>query len=283
MPLLAASGRAYSLPPDWDPMLMLNVTLNASNQLAVQTTTDVIPLTIAPGAYDSTNQTYDLSVVSFDPAQPYAVLNSTAYSRVLGWYDEGTDNVPGGDDFYHTYAAQLSGNYLWIEKTGGSPEVKTYTVTEDQTGDPGTPYTPIFGTSGSSMKWLWDGYMDHNAYAVALADINSANQLFTATYHLYIGDMNGNPVSGYGDTTTTWSWHGPAVPVVPAPGIALTNSQIAISWATTVTNLTLVSVDWLTETNWVAVTNPPVFLNGRATVILNPSSAQKFFQLQLNL
>ena len=68
---------------------MLNVTLNASNQLAVETTSDVIRLMVAPGAYDATSRTYDLSVVTFDPAQPYAVLNGTAYSRVLGWYDQG--------------------------------------------------------------------------------------------------------------------------------------------------------------------------------------------------
>ena len=75
---VAVSAGAYSPPPEWDPMLMLNVTLNASNQLAVETTPYIIRLTVAPGAYDSTSKTYDLSVVTFDPAQPYAVLNGTA-------------------------------------------------------------------------------------------------------------------------------------------------------------------------------------------------------------
>jgi hypothetical protein len=99
--------------------------------------------------------------------------------------------------------------------------------------------------------------MDHNANAVALADINAANQLFTATYHLYVGDVNGRALPGYGDTTTTW--------------------------ATTATNLTLATADVLTETNWVTVTNPPVFAGGQATVILQPLSGGKFFRLQLNL
>lgn len=282
MSLSAVSARAYSPPPDWDPMLMLNVSLNASNQLAVETTSDIIRLTIAPGAYNSTNKTYNLATVSFDPALPYAVLNGTAYSRVLGWYDKGTTGA-NGDNFYDTYSAQLHGtNYVWIEKTGGSPELKTYSVSEDVTGDPGSPYTPIFGTDGSSPKWRWDGFMDHNAYAVDLKYLNRSNQLFTATYHLYIGDADGNLVSGYGGTTTTWRWQGPAVAVVPTPGIAWSNSQIAVSWPPTVTNLTLVSVDSLAETNWLAVTNTPVLLNGKATVILDSSSAQKFFRLQLN-
>jgi len=274
MLLSAGSLHAYSPPPNWNPMLMLNVTLNASNQLAVETTTYICPLTVAPGTYDSTNQTYNLAFVSFDPAQPWAVLNGTTYSRVLGWYDS------VNDDFYTTYATQISTNYVWIEKIGGSPELKTYTVAEAQ--NPHGPYTPIFGTDGSSSKWLWDGFMDHNANAVALADLTSSNRLFTATYHVYVGDSNGNPVSGYGDTTTTWSWHGPSVAVVPTPSIAWTPSQIAISWATTVTNLTLVSADKLAETNWATVANLPLFAGGRATVKLSPSSAQQFFRLQLN-
>jgi len=282
LPLAAVlSAGAYSPPPSWDPMLMLNVTLNASNQLAVETTSYIIRLTVAPGAYASTNQTYDLSFVTFDPAQPYAVLNGTAYSRVLGWYDQGTTGA-NGDDFYDTYAAQLNGNYVWIEKTGGSPELKTYFVNEDVTGDPGTPYTPIFGTDGSSSKWRWDGKMDHNAYAVALKHLTTSNQPFTATYHLYIGDASGNPVAGYGDTTTTWRWQGPTVPVVPAPGIARTNSQLVVSWTPTVTNLTLVAAESLTTTNWTTVTNPPFPLNDKTAVILDPSATQQFFRLQLN-
>ncbi len=59
--------------------------------------------------------------------------------------------------------------------------------------------------------------MDHNAYAVALGDITSANQTFTATYHLYIGDADGTPMAGFGDASTTWTWKGPAVAPVPEP------------------------------------------------------------------
>lgn len=275
MPLLTVAVRAYSPPPNWDPMLMLNVTLNASNQLAVETTTYICPLTVAPGAYDATNQTYNLAVVSFDPAQPWTVLNGTAYSRELGWYDS------VNDDFYTTYATQISTNYVWIERVSGSPELKIYTVAEAQ--NPTGPYTPIFGTAGSSSKWLWDGFMDHNANAVPLANLNSANQLFTATYHLYVGDVNGRPAPGYGDTTTTWNWRGPALAVVPMPTMAWSNSEIAISWTTTVTNLVLIAADALPGTNWVTVTNPPVFAGGQATVRLQPSSAGKFFRLQLLL
>ena len=281
LPLAATvSARAYWPPPSWDPMLMLNVTLDGNNQLAIETTSFIIRLTAAPDTFNSASNTYDLSAVSFDPAQPYAVLNGTAYSRVLGWYDQGTTGA-NGDDFYDTYAAQLNGNYVWIEKIGGSPELKTYFINEDVTGDPATPYTPIFGTDGSSPKWLWDGKMDHNAYAVDLPYLTTSNQLFTATYHLYIGDADGHTNARFGQTTTTWRWKGPIVPVVPTAAIARTNAQVLVSWMPTVTNLTLVAGDSTTSTNWTVVTNEPFLLNGNAAVMLDPSASQHYFRLQL--
>jgi hypothetical protein len=288
--LLAASSlwfsggvpaRAYSPPPSWDPMLMLNVTLDANNQLAIEDNPYVIRLLTPPGVYDATNQTYDLSFVTFDPAQPYAVLNATAYSRVLGWYDQGTTGF-NGDDFYDTYTNQLHGtNFVWIEKLNGSPELRTYFINEDVTGDPATPYEPIFGTAGSSPKWKWDGKMDHNAYAVDLRGLNTSNQLFTATYHLYIGDAAGNTNTAFGQTTTTWRWQGPVVPVVPSPRIALTNADVLITWPPTVTNLTLLAAEATVTTNWLTVTNPVFSLNGRSAVQLAPTNTQQFFRLQL--
>lgn len=278
--VVTVDARAFSPPPSWDPMLMLNVTLDANNQLAVETTPYVIRLLTPPGGYNATNQTYDLGFITFDPAQPYAVLNATAYSRVLGWYDQGTTGF-NGDDFYDTYTNQLHGtNYVWIERIGGSPELKTYFINEDITGDPATPYTPIFGTDGSSAKWRWDGKMDHNAYAVDLRCLNASNQLFTATYHLYVGDANGSTNASFGQTTTTWRWQGPVVPVVPSPRLTLTNQEVLITWLPTVTNLTLLTTDAPGGMKWTAVTNTVFLLNGRSAVQFAPTQAQQFFRLQ---
>lgn len=219
------SAYAYSPPPSWMPMTMLNVSLDANNNVMIETTAGIPRLQPAPGTYNSITHTYDLSAVSYDPAQPWAVINGTAYSRELGWYDMGTGGMGmgmggmGGDDFYATYAMQLAGHSLWIERTGGSAELKTYFVDEASSMNMNAngPYTPIFGTDGSDTKWRWDGFMDHNANAVNLTDITAPDQIFTATYHLYVGDALGNAVAGYGDTTTTWTWQGPAVAVVPEP------------------------------------------------------------------
>ena len=128
-----------------------------------------------------------------------------------------------------------------LKSLGGSPELKTYFINEDVTGDPATPYTPIFGTDGSSPKWKWDGKMDHNAYAVDLRCLNASNQLFTATYHLYIGDAAGNTNLAFGQTTTTWRWKGPALPVIPSLRIASNNDGVRLSWLNTVSNLAVVT------------------------------------------
>lgn len=274
----ALSATAYEPPPSWDPMVMLAVTLDSSNRIHIESYPVAIPLTIAPGVFNRTNRFYDVPHISFDPALPFSVLNGTAYSRVLGWYDPGTTGA-NGDDFYDTYSARLKGNLLWIEKTGGSPEVKTYFINEDVTGDPGTPYTPILGTEGTSTRWCWDGRMDHNAYAVDLTSITTSNQLFTATYHLYIGDSAGNPAPAFGDATTTWRWQGPPVPVIPPITIEYTKSRVTLSWPHTCTNLIPACAKSPTDGNWITVTNMPVLLGGRVSVDLTPEPGQQFFRL----
>jgi hypothetical protein len=155
---------------------------------------------------------------TFDPSKPWAVLNGTAFNRQLGWYDS------QNDDFYGVYRnpadyglnqpALPEADSIWIEVLpGSSPELQTYFISE--AGNPNGPYTPIFGTDGSSTRWLWDGFMDHNVYAVDLADITEPNQIFTATYRVYIGLSNGTPDPNYASSDITWKWIGPST--VPAP------------------------------------------------------------------
>ena len=224
---------AYLEPPDWDPMVMLGVYYDSgSKTLSVDSEIDGISygysyydstgtkisgsggkyasLDAPSSTYNSATHSYNLSYEAFDPTAKWSVLNGTAYSRQLGWYDWDSDN------FSASHSSDLPDNaYVWIEKIAGSDTLKTYTVSED--GNPTEPYTPIFGTDGSSTKWKWDGFMDHNVYAVDLKDITQDNQTFYATYYLYIGDANGNALDGYTGTTTTWTWqwYGPAA--VPEP------------------------------------------------------------------
>ncbi len=268
-------GADYADPPSWDPMLMLRVSFDANRNLVVESNSTIIRLQPAPGAYHPLTRTYDLARVSFDPAAAWSVLNGTAYSRVLGWYDEGTTGA-NGDNFYDTYAAELAGNYVWIEKMEGSAELKTYAVTE--ASDPTGPYTPIFGTEGSSTRWCWDGFMAHNAYAVPLTALVASNQIFTATYHLYVGDAAGNPVPGYGGATTTWTWQGPAIPFRPELRI---QNRLVVEWPVGLASWVLEAADSGDPTTWIAVTNAPVVMDGNPVIILDPSVSTSQFRLRM--
>jgi hypothetical protein len=193
----------------------------------------------------------------------------------LGWYDEGTTGA-NGDNFYDTYARQLAGNFVWIEKTGGSPELKTYAVSE--TEDPYGPYTPIFGTDGSSNRWRWDGFMDHNVYAVPLAALAASNQVFTAAYRLYIGDAAGSPVSGYGATTTTWTWQGPAMPFKPSIKV---HHCLVIEWPAGSAPCVLEMAEAGPSPTWIGVTNSPAIVDGNKVVVFEPSLANRQFRLRM--
>jgi hypothetical protein len=124
------------------------------------------------------------------------------------------------------------------------------------------------GAGTGSLGLSYTAYADNttNGYMGAIGMTGTSKYASGAR-----GSMDGYPLS---EIIT--------VADLPAAGIAWTNSQIAVFWAATVTNLTLVTADSLTETNWTPVSHAPVIANGQAKVTLNPASAQQYFRLQLN-
>ena len=211
---VATAHAQYSSPPSWMPMTMLNVSFDTtSDQLSIQSEASMLGVGVYPVLSVAASGTYD-------PAQPWSVLNGTAYSRRLGWYD------PNGNILGLVQSVYGSGASLWIEKVSATSGLNTYlavgkygvNANNSTAVDPAIgAYSGIFGTAGSSVNWQWDGMMDHNTYAVSLSDITTPNELFSATYKLYIGDSAGNELAAAvgASTTTTWTWQGPAV--VPEP------------------------------------------------------------------
>lgn len=236
----AAAQAAYDLPPAWMPMTMLTVSLDAGNHLQVvdQGTmpakcppwspvcfaSDPVPLALdvyATGNPDLTATGF----ASFDPAQPWSVLQDKAFSRQLGWW-AGSGSAAATLQA-NVEAAYGAGASIWIESVTQSAGLETYLavgkygVNADNTTtvDPAIgAYSGIFGTGGSAAKWQWDYQMDHNTYAVAWADL-SPNQLYSATYKVYIGDSAGNELAAATGASTleTWAWQAPAVVPVPEP------------------------------------------------------------------
>lgn len=209
---MIATAQPYSGPPSWMPMTMLNVSLNTSTLRL-----DVVDQATKMGAGVYAGLTL-APPGTYDPLQPYAVLNGTEYSRRLGWDDA---NRIGNTDpsllinnrVHATYGESAS---IWIDCLSKSAGLESYlAVGMNGMGSPNS-YSGIFGTAGSSTKWQWDGLMDHNTYAVG-ENITSPGQLFTATYKVYVGDALGNeilnPDLSSASTIEIWTWQ-----AVPEPG-----------------------------------------------------------------
>jgi hypothetical protein len=286
------SAQAYSTAPTWSPMTMLKVWFDTnSSQLSIQSQNPTNPIvlvfnTLATGKADTTNAT----PANFDPTKPWSVLNGTVFSRRLGWWT--TNSTLLAANVTNTYG---TGAGIWIESLSKSPGLKTYQAigtfgvnSLGTTNLDGTPaidpaangYAGIFGTAGSSTKWKWDYQMDHNANAVSLGDVTVANQIFTNTYKIYIGDSTGAelPAAVGASTTTTWTWQGPATLVAPSPGL---QSKVVLSWSGTATNYVAESADSLSSTTWTAVTNTPGVIDGKTVILIDPAGSQRYFRLHL--
>ena len=208
----AASGAVYSTPLSWAEMEMLDITFNSiTNKLAI--------MPIAGPALLGTNTTTSATdkwsnglpsapgIASFEPTQPWAVLNGAAFSRRFGWNDaiyDWNNTPPTTSILYDIDALYGPSANLWIESSHKSTGLNTYLAVGyygvnsndssvvDPSNPSGYPYSGIFGSAGSSTKWQWDGMMDHNTYAVPFSYLNAPNQLFSADYRIYVGDSTGN-------------------------------------------------------------------------------------------
>jgi hypothetical protein len=65
-----------------------------------------------------------------------------------------------------------------------------------------------------------------------------------------------------------------------ALGVTLSGGSLVLSWPSPPGGFTLLENSDLTTTNWVAVTNTPVFTNGQNQVSLLPTNASEFYWLE---
>lgn len=129
---------------------------------------------------------------AFDATSKYAVLSGKAYNFQYAWNPGSVFTPPPG-------AA------VWIECLSASPGLEVYDGPGNKTENPARPYTPIFGTGGSSPRWQWYGRMAHNSYAI----LNPTTTRVSAAYRVYFGDaQTGAPdaYSSYGDAVVVLTW-----------------------------------------------------------------------------
>lgn len=162
------------------PMEHIMISMDANNTLHAHINTDAdhpIEMRRFPG------ETYDGNA---------SALNDQYYSDQYGWILDGIID-PG------------FGNSIWIEMVTQTDGLSTYQGGMRSMIAMHT-FNPIFGTDGSNTAWQWSGAMTHNWYAAA--DLGD----YAASYNIFVGDIDGNAVAGFGAATVTLNLR-----AVPAP------------------------------------------------------------------
>lgn len=153
--------------------------------------------------FDGTNVTVDapenaepLEMLSdgLSHTAPADVLDGQLYNDQYGWLANGIFTPP-------TDAA------FWIIETAATPGLHTFEGGM-RPMRPNHSYAPVF--TDNTTPWMWGGTMTHNWYATETLGAQEA------TYEVYIGDLTGNPLPGFGSDTVTLRWN-----AVPTPGAAV--------------------------------------------------------------
>jgi hypothetical protein len=135
---------------------------------------------------------------SFDPAQPWTVLEGTDYNFQYAW----------NPDVTYGWIDPADNAAVWVKRLSQSEGVTVYLRTPMYSpGTDGPTWPQILGSDGDI--WKWSGGMQHNAYAVEgpLADT------YSAVYEVYVGDKTtGEPLTKYGSEVVTWTWSATPVP-----------------------------------------------------------------------
>lgn len=102
-----------------------------------------------------------------------STLNGSGYNGQFGWLANGFISLPPSSG-------------IFVRTLNSSPHLRVYEE---------TTFASILGTDGSDDVWRWDGTMTHNWYAT---DTHGEH---LARYEVFVGDLAGNPLSGYTPAT----------------------------------------------------------------------------------
>lgn len=156
---------------------------------------------------------------------------------------------------------------IWLRKLSGSPELGFYRYS----GSAPKAWQPIFGSSGTTNALYWNGNMFHPG-VTALPGTNP----LSATFEAFLVDTTSNtevPNSSTGPMVFNFTNMSDG-----RPTLNLTQ-RIVVAWPTVATNWVLESSTTLPSSDWTAVTNTPVQVDGQPAVILNGSEGKIFFRM----
>ncbi len=198
---------------------------------------------------------------SFDPADPwFGALDPSrqgqSFSRRYGFVmDTMGDPLPAD-------------TAIWLRKLSGPPELGFYRYS----GSSPKAWEPIFGTAGTTNALFWNGMMFHPG-ASAPPGTNS----LTATFEAFLVNKSTGlevPDSGSGPLVFNWSNVSDGRPAID---IAL---KAVVGWPVDASDYVLEAADSVVSSSWTTVTNTPVVVDGRPSVVLEPSATSKYFRMR---
>lgn len=133
--------------------------------------------------------------VAYDGAA--SVLDGSYYSDQYGIVADGFISLGAGE-------------FMWVERTSSSAGLSVYEGGMRMMREFHT-YDAIFGTDGSSDRWMWGGTMVHNWFSAESAGEHEAS------FNIYVGDANGDALSQY--TGASFTLYFNAVPAPSALGV----------------------------------------------------------------
>jgi hypothetical protein len=248
-----ASAQLLTQVPMQGGMLMPTVAYNAaSGAISVAMPAEVPQLT--PLLVSDPTKWFDSSVPWFSALDP--VAQGLAFSRRYGFdMAKVTDPLPANTQ-------------IWIRKLSGPTDLKFYNCL----ASPPT-FAPVFGTDGASNAVYWNAVMWHPCVA-APPGTNS----YTATFEVYLVDTTtGKEVAGSSSGPLVFNW----TDVSDGRPTLNLAQKIMVAWpSATTTNWVLEAAPGLDATNWIAVTNAPVSVDGQPCVILDRNVGLQFFRMR---
>jgi len=198
---------------------------------------------------------------TFDPADPwYDDLDPSrrglSFSRRYGWVmDTMSDPLPAD-------------TAIWLRKLSGPPELGFYRYS----GSAPKAWQPIFGTAGTTNALFWNGMMFHPGVSAP-----PGTNPITATFEAYlVNTQTGAEVTGSSSGPLVFDFTNVS-DGRPALSIA---SKIIVAWPADASNWGLEAAETVPSANWTPVTNSPVMVDGRPSVILDASTGNQFFRLR---
>jgi hypothetical protein len=197
----------------------------------------------------------------FDPADPWfddldPTRKGLSFSRRYGFVmDAMSDPLPPN-------------TAIWLAKRSGPADLGFFRYS----GNAPKNWEPIFGTAGSPAALEWNGMMFHPAVTAP-----PGTNTYTAVFEAYLVDnTTGEPL--HHSESGPFEFHFTNVPDGrPALTIA---RKVEISWSAASAGWLLEDASSLPAAEWIPVGTPPILIEGRPAVLLEPAAATRYFRLR---